>query len=181
MCAKTHKNCHFFFGWSILISFMHYCYLRKNVSLKNFTNRWNLRDNIISHIFATLAYQLIKGHLFWKNNMPDTSNSISYLVPKGKISKNIRAWCRLQNGNTWSQIVENSVEIWFNNIMFFAKVSTPTISWSKKLFEFFENDRIEDRHMCYKSWSFLENSDNPLYAHTLIIKKGKCNAGFLNA
>ena len=131
--------------------------------------------------FCNLSVSTNKGTFISKNNMPDTSNSISYLVPKGKISKNIRAWCILQNGNTWSQIVENSVEIWFNNIMFFAKVSTPTISWSKELFGFFETDWIEDRHMCYKSWSFLENSDYPLYAHTLIIKNGKCNAGFLNA
>ena len=90
--------------------------------------------------------------------------------------------------------------------MFFAKVSTPTISWRKGLCGFFENDPIvvDWKFDCKtgqgfefrvpytatqnnKSWKFrkkwecLEKSYNPFYAHTLIIKKGKCNAGFLNA
>ena len=134
--------------------------------------------------FCNLSVSTNKGTFILKNNMPDTIQ-FHIWYQKAKYPKTyIRAWCILQNGSTWSQIVENSVEIWFNNIMFFAKVSTPTISWSKKAVWIFWKMirlRTDTAKMCFKSWSFLENSDNPLYAHTLIIKKGKCNAGFLNA
>ena len=125
--------------------------------------------------FCNLSVSTNKGTFILKNNMPDTIQ-FHIWYQKAKYPKTyIRAWCILQNGSTWSQIVENSVEIWFNNIMFFAKVSTPTISWRKKLFGFFGKwyDWGQTQQKCASKVDHFWKILTTYYTHTpWLSKKG---------